>query len=219
MENKKKRKKTGQLSLLLLCVLCLTRGAVPVKAADKSVQIRIPVSCTGTDTTERFHYELEGGESEYEQVDTGRLTLSDGEEGNFVITCNYPGTYHYTVRQAKGTDEQTTYDDTVYQVEVYVTENDEGQLAATSMAYIAGDTEKRDVLRYQNSKEKVQQPEKPQAQPTEPQAQPEKATEYLTGPKTGDETNWCLWLMLAVSCTGTAGMLWLKKNQWGKEDA
>lgn len=212
MENKKKRKKTGQLSLLLFCVLCLTRGAVPVKAADKSVQIRIPVSCTGTDTTERFHYELEGGESEYEQVDTGRLTLSDGEEGNFEITCNYPGTYYYTVRQEKGTDVLTTYDDTVYRVEVYVTENEEGQLAATSMAYIAGETGKRDVLRYQNSKEKVQQPE-------EAQAQPEKATGYQTGPKTGDETNWCLWLMMTVSCTGTVGLLWMKKNQRGKEDA
>ena len=139
--NKKKQQKALCPLVVFLCMMYLAVLTIPVKAEDKSVTVKIPVTCIGRNTEERFNYEIEGGESEYEQVENRTLTLSDGEEGSFVITCNYPGTYRYTVHQQAGQDEKTTYDDTVYQIDLYVTENVQGELGITPVAYVKGETE------------------------------------------------------------------------------
>lgn len=217
--NKKQQQMARYLSVFCICVMYLSMLRIPVKAEEKSVTVKIPVSCIGTNTTERFTYELEGGDSEYEQVEAKQLTLSDGEEGSFSITYNYPGTYQYTVHQEAGNDEETTYDDTVYQIDVYVTENDAGELGITPVAYVEGETEKREILSYHNSKEL--QPEEP-TKPEEPAKGSVSVTEERIAeePKTGDEGRLFIWMAVSAAAFGTLVILGkTRRDQRGKEDA
>lgn len=46
-----------------------------------------------------------------------------------------PGTYKYIVTQETGSDSNTTYDKTVYNADVYVTENDSGVMNAETIVY------------------------------------------------------------------------------------
>ena len=238
---KKKQRMALGLSVFILCIMYLAVLVVSVKAEEKSVTVKIPVTCTGTNTTERFTVELEGGDSEYEQVQEKTLELSDGEEKQFVVTCHYPGTYHYTVRQKAGTDEKTTYDDTTYQVDVYVTENEQGALGVTPVAYVKGQTEKLEKLSYQNSREKPETPGEPEtpeepAEPEKPEEEPKKESEKpvekqpeptvvtqvqtVAEPKTGDTSR--LWIWGTGTVTGFGIMVALggiRKKQRGRKDA
>jgi len=47
-----------------------------------------------------------------------------------------PGTYKYIVTQETGSDSNTTYDKTVYNADVYVTENDSGVMNTKMEAII-----------------------------------------------------------------------------------
>ena len=236
-KNKKKQQMAVCLSVVFLCMMYLTALVIPVKAEEKSVTVKIPVTCTGTNTTERFTIELEGGDSEYEQVQEKTLELSDGEEKQFVITYHYPGTYHYTVHQKAGTDEKTTYDDTTYQVDVYVTENEQGELGITPVAYVKGQTEKLGKLSYQNSREKPETPEEPEipeepAEPEQPEEEPKKEPEKqpeptavtqvqtVAEPKTGDTSQLWVWGTGTVTALGIMVALGgIKKKQRGRKDA
>ena len=149
------KKKIRIIMLSFLIVLCAAMTASgEVKAEEKKVTVKIPVSCTGENTDESFVYLLEGGQSEYEKVTDESLTLKDGEKSFFVIDYTYPGTYHYTIQQKKGTDNATTYDSTVYNVDVYVTENESGVMATEPVIYEEGSTEKKAEASFVNSKKR-----------------------------------------------------------------
>lgn len=202
----KKRKLTYILSGILSSMLWISGVSLSARAEEKTVTVRIPVSCTGDHTDERFTFELEGGDSVYEQVQEKTLELSDGEENSFAVVYNYPGTYHYTVHQKAGTDEQTVYDDTVYQIDVYVTENDAGEKEVHPVMYVKGEMEKREKLEFHNSREVPASPEEPE-QPKEPE-QPDAVTPVSvpevqrTEPRTGDNSRLTLWIAVLLSATG-----------------
>ncbi len=139
-------KKTVVLLLLYLV------SALPVAAAGHTAEVRIPVSCTGMDTPETFHYSLHAEKTEGQSFQTDRLSLKDGQEGYFSVIYDRPGTYHYTARQSKGSDEQTDYDDTVYSVDVYVTEAEDGELSAEPVAYIQDHDDKKESLDFVNKR-------------------------------------------------------------------
>lgn len=187
----KKRKLTYILSGVLVSILWIVGAGLCARAEEKTVTARIPVSCTGDHTDERFTFELEGGDSVYEQVDTGSLTLADGEEGYFAVTYSYPGTYHYTAEQKPGSDDATVYDHTVYQIDVYVTENDAGEKEVHPVMYVKGEMEKREKLEFHNSREVPASPEEPE----QPEVQ-------RTGPRTGDNSRLPLWIAALLSATG-----------------
>ena len=149
-----------KLAMIACCVLSsiLFASSIPlrIEAADNMnngdpvVTVTIPVSCEKEDTTESFRYQLQGETSRFEHIETRELELKAGEKGTFSVSYNYPGTYHYTVSQVKGTDEYTTYDETVYNVDAYVTENDDGALMAELVAYTKGDASKKAELVFKN---------------------------------------------------------------------
>lgn len=205
----KKRKLTYILSGILSSMLWISGVGLSARAEEKTVTVRIPVSCTGDYTAERFTFELEGGGSVYEQVDAGTLTLADGEEGYFAVTYSYPGTYHYTAEQKPGSDDATVYDDTVYQIDVYVTENDAGEKEVHPVMYVKGEMEKREKLDFHNSREVPVSPEEPES-PKESE-QPEQ-TETVTPvsvpevrrtePRTGDNSSLTLWIVVLLSASG-----------------
>lgn len=201
----KKRKLTYILSGILSSMLWISGVSLSARAEEKTVTVRIPVSCTGDHTDERFTFELEGGGSVYEQLQEKTLELSDGEENSFAVVYNYPGTYHYTVHQKAGTDEQTVYDDTVYQIDVYVTENDAGEKEVHPVMYVKGEMEKREKLEFHNSREVPTSPEEPkQPDAVTPVSVPEV---QRTEPRTGDNSSLTLCMLVLLAASGTIYMV------------
>ena len=116
----------------------------------KTVEAEIPVSCTGENTTESFSYHLKAETSEFQTLSADSLSLRDGETGSFSVLYTYPGTYHYTLSQKKGTDKKTTYDETVYNVDVYVTEDEDGRMSAEPVIYLNGSSGKKQSAGFRN---------------------------------------------------------------------
>lgn len=201
--------------LLLVCLL-------PVRAlaaeAEKAVSVQLPVSCTGTNTEETFLYELTQQTTEYQTVESTTLSLKDGESGAFRITYTYPGVYRYTVRQAAGDDAATTYDKTVYTVDVYVQEDENGELSAEVVIYTQESTGKMAELLFTNAREL------PTPTPT-PSETPEttettESPEPLGGsdlPQTGDSAQLTLWVLLAAVSAAALILLAVLKRKKKEE--
>jgi len=119
------------------------------------------------------------------------LRLSDGMTGNFEVSFDSPGTYHYTIQQDAGSNKQTSYDSTVYKVDVYVTDKMQAEL----VAYVSGMSEKKADIKFVNVK-KV---------PTAGTVQ------------TGDDVSLlCYFLMLSGSLSLLIVMSVLKKRRWAR---
>lgn len=146
--------RTGKKIRILTCLVAVFMlfSTLPVYAAEKTVEVRIPVSCTGENTKESFSYHLKAETSEFQTLTTDSLSLRDGETGSFSVLYTYPGTYHYTISQEKGTDKKTTYDETVYKVDVYVTEDEDGRMSAEPVIYLNGSSEKKQSASFINTK-------------------------------------------------------------------
>lgn len=144
--------KTGKKIRILtyLAAMLMLFSIVPVCAAEKTVEAEIPVSCTGENTTESFSYHLKAETSEFQTLSADSLSLRDGETGSFSVLYTYPGTYHYTLSQKKGTDKKTTYDETVYNVDVYVTEDEDGRMSAEPVIYLNGSSGKKQSAGFRN---------------------------------------------------------------------
>lgn len=136
--------------LTYLAAMLMLFSIVPVCAAEKTVEAEIPVSCTGENTTESFSYYLKAETSEFQTLSADSLSLRDGETGSFSVLYTYPGTYHYTLSQKKGTDKKTTYDETVYNVDVYVTEDEDGRMSAEPVIYLNGNSGKKQSASFRN---------------------------------------------------------------------
>lgn len=204
---------TALLILLPILGMPLASFASETKAEEKekAVTVRIPVFCTGTNTTEGFIYELSGESMEFQTIESRTLTLRDKEKGEFRITYTYPGTYHYTVVQNKGSDSDTTYDGTVYYVDVYVTEDETGNMYAEPVVYLQGESGKKAELSFTNEKKLPDvPPEQRQDMPVEQMAEiPEKQ------PKTGDDTSFALWVLLMCVSGVSVIVIW---QESGKKD-
>lgn len=197
------KKRLFWLTAVFLLLACL----LPVRAfaaeTEKAVSVQLPVSCTGTNTEETFLYELTQQTTEYQTVESATLSLKNGESGAFHITYTYPGTYHYTVRQAAGTDAATTYDKTVYTVDVYVLEDENGKLSAEIVVYTQESSDKKAELHFTNIRELPT----PTPKPSEPPRVP-----HL--PQTGDNAQLGLWVLLAaVSAAALALLAVLKRKK------
>lgn len=220
------KKKIRMIVISLLTILCAAMTAAgEVKAEEKKVTAKIPVSCTGENTDESFVYLLEGGHSEYEKVAEENLTLKDGEKGFFVIDYTYPGTYHYTIQQKKGTDNATTYDGTVYNVDVYVTENESGVMSAEPVIYVKGSAEKKAEASFVNSKKRQGNGGgQPQTENSTPGSGGQLADgrgilSGMVNPKTGD-SYWPELLLLLAVLAFTGAFLNQRKHKKGdREDA
>lgn len=144
-----KHKMYGMMYCLFLCITMLL-PSMPVYADARSVMAYIPVVCVGENTDEEFVYTLESASKEHQNVDATELRLSDGKKGSFDVTYTYPETYRYKISQKAGSDADTTYDSTVYDAVVYVTEDSTGNLAAEVIAYKDGSDEKVDAMVFNN---------------------------------------------------------------------
>lgn len=136
---------------LILCLLVLL--FTPVHADEKYVTAKIPVACVGENCDEQFTYVLlaDGGENQDDVVNS-RFSLSDGDKDYFEIKFFCPNTYKYKVIQEKGSDKDTTYDETVYDVDVYVTEDENGKMFSEVVVYAGENGEKNSECKFVNKK-------------------------------------------------------------------
>lgn len=144
---------------VFVCAFCIMVSANnTIHAESNTVTVQIPVYCVGENTDENFKYKLEGGGSVAETMDVTELTIKDGQSDNFKVTYTVPGTYHYTVSQEEGTDDKTTYDKNVYQVDVYVTVDNNNNMYAEPIIYIDGEKDKKEKLEFVNTREEETTP-------------------------------------------------------------
>lgn len=196
---------------LLSAVVCNPVSVEASETAEKTVTARIPVVCEKVDSEETFHYQLKGSPSQYEEIEQTELELKSGEKGYFQISYHYPGTYHYTVSQIAGTDKKTTYDNTEYQVDVYVTESENGELFAQPILYLKGEDGKKAELAFKNTRET----EKGSSN-TPNTAKGETDTRYKV--KTGDTTDIILWSVFLVISGMVLITATLQKNRMRREE-
>lgn len=191
--------RTGKKIRIFTCLAAMLMlfSTLPVYAAEKTVEAKIPVSCTGKNTKESFSYHLKAETSEFQTLATDSLSLRDGETGSFSVLYTYPGTYHYTISQEKGTDKKTTYDETVYKVDVYVTEDEDGRMSAEPVIYLNGSNEKKQSASFINVK-KLDTNKTP------------------GNVKTGDASNTAFWFATLGLSTMLMGIMILRRKK--KED-
>ena len=210
----KKKKVMTMVMLFLTLMSAAVCNPVSVEASDtaeKTVTARIPVVCEKVDSEETFRYQLKGSPSQYEEIEQTELELKGGEKGYFQISYHYPGTYYYTVSQIAGTDKKTTYDNTEYQVDVYVTESENGELFAQPILYLKGEDEKKAELAFKNTRET----EKGSSN-TPNTAKGKTDTRHKV--KTGDTTDIILWSVFLVISGMVLITATLQKNRMRREE-
>ena len=213
MHDKKKNviANTILVMTLLSAAVCNPVSVEASDTAEKTVTARIPVVCEKVDSEETFHYQLKGSPSQYEEIEQTELELKGGEKGFFQISYNYPGNYNYTVSQIAGTDKKTTYDNTEYQVDVYVTESENGELFAQLILYLKGEDEKKAELAFKNTRET----EKGSSN-TPNTAKGKTDTRHKV--KTGDTTDIILWSVFLVISGMVLITATLQKNKMRREE-
>lgn len=194
------KKKTG-LSirgiLVFLCILIMNLLPFTVWAAAP-VDAKIPVSCIGKNTNEAFNVILKMESEEFQKADTTVISLKNGETGAFTIHYTCPGTYQYQVYQEKGTDKSTTYDSTVYTVDVYVTEDENGVMHTEPVIYEKGKDEKCADAHFENVKETGK-------------------TSHTGIVNTGDKTKLGGYILAMILANGVLYILWWIKLKKGGE--
>ncbi len=83
-----------------------------------------------------------------------KVLINSSGQGKFQIELNEPGTYVYTVYQEKGSDQDIQYDDTMYDIYVYVTNNENDQLVYTVSVTYADTDQKPVSVDFKNKKKK-----------------------------------------------------------------
>ncbi len=164
--------------------------------------------------------DLADGEFSFALYETDSTFATDGitpatvqnVDGKFAFELSYGKddigkTYHYVVKEVKGSAKGITYDDTVYTVTVTVEDDLEGGVR-TRVLVNGGNTVSREALNFNNvfTPEPPPQPEpEPEPQPEpEPEPQPEPVPEKES-PKTGDFS--AIRVAFALLCASTMGMI------------
>lgn len=172
------------------------------KADPVNVTIEARKTLTGRELkAEEFSFEL------YDEENNKIETVKNSADGSFKFTAipiNEAGVYVYTVREFKGSEKEITYDNTVYTVNVDVTDNLDGTFKVI-YAYTNG-TEIVDGVTFTNVY-------------TAPTPEPD-TNDGFEAPQTSDNNNMWLWFALMfVSGTGLVGtMLYGKKKESAEEN-
>lgn len=173
------------------------------KPVPTSVQIGAVKQMEGRELTDNefiFVLESESGEE---------LIATNTAEGSVIfdaIEYDAVGNYTYKLYEVKGDDKDITYDDTVYDITVTVEDDLAGNLKATVEGLDTGAVFKNVYISGEPPTEPVV-PEEPN-EPSKPADDPSN-----DAPKTGDETNILLYILVALTALGTAGATVLTRRR------
>lgn len=156
--------KFNKIALSLLALCGSSFGAITSVVAEEispsttSVKATIPVTCEAPGSSETFTYILiSADKTGNENIKTSEIQLKDGEEGFFEIEyAAIPATYDYQIEQVKGSDANTTYDETIYDLKVYiVNDSEEGSnqdvLYAEPVVFVNGSDKKCEKVAFKNT--------------------------------------------------------------------
>ena len=185
----------------LLAALLFVSLQGNVKAAEYQCEISIPVSVNITGNTEEapetsFDVVMEPITEEASQTS---ITVAGNTSGSFdPRTYNAPGDYVYKVYQEAGTDKYFTYDSSIYEVTVRVTNAEDGGLEAFIWAVKDDSDQKVDKIEFNNRYNK-----KTVTPTTEKKTTTKRTVKASVGRaskkvKTGDDSNPLLWSCVAA---------------------
>lgn len=205
------RKKYSKIIMTLLIFTMSLTLLAPVAFAEGEPSIEIPVTVklSGWPPTDDEDYKIVlksdnpdypmpagNVDGVYSMIITGANTVKLPE-----IKYSSLGVYTYTIYQEPGSNKLASYDDTRYNLVVYVTNAEDGSgLETTVILYKLGETEKYDGVVFENEYEKEKEPPPP-VKPDPPK--PEKPKP----PQTSDDTAILPYIGLFIS--GAAIVLFL----------
>lgn len=219
------KKLNHALLFLLLAVglLCPLRAAA-VDENTYQVTTQIPVSVDVNENYKAtFTLRLTAVEDGTPMPEVTELSFTGGGSGNFgPITYTAPGDYCYQVTQVAGSDDNVTYDESVYNVTVRVTNKGEDSLQADVWARRNEETGKADVAAFHNVYTAPQQGGQATATPA-PTATPVPTATPAGGlmggllPQTGDDFPLTAVIVIFVIAALCLGYLLYRKNRNNKK--
>lgn len=118
-------------SVLLMCsVLLALSYSVRAGFINTPVNAEVPFECVKAEKVlgEKYNIVIERMDESSPEPDTDEITLSGTGTGVFGIEIDEPGTYQYKVYERTGANKNIIYDDTIYEVTLFVTQDDDGIL-------------------------------------------------------------------------------------------
>ena len=150
--------------------------------------------------------------------DRDTIRINNEGQGSFHLQLTEPGTYDYLVYQEIGTDDSIRYDETKYDIHVFVTENEAGILDYSVAVNLAGTDKKPEKVTFRNELKNATRPTETTEEDTE-----ETTEKPPTNVQTGDDTSLTLLITLCtVSASGILailGLLMMKRRKKGEEDS
>lgn len=194
---------------LILCVFPAT-----VCAAETNVSVKIPIKCEENEkTNENYSVKILPESENPGIIDKSSMNLTGNSEEAFSIKYDNVGTYKYKIIQEAGENKNIKYDNTVYNADVYVVEEN-GKIIAEPVIYKNGSSEKSDACIFDNIVISDSKPEDDNAIDVIPTITGEiiqdenTATQKNTAPlNTGDNNNIVFISLLMLSCIAISGIV------------
>lgn len=129
------------------------------------------------------------------------------------ITYTVPGDYQYRIRQTTEDKKRFTFDREVYTVTVRILNKEDGGFRSEMWAVREGTESKSDEIRFQNRYQAPKSKHHHSDKSSETAAPvPVQALQNLIAPKTGDETESMMWIILLVSAVLGLGWITTKRK-------
>ena len=211
------------LALLMCGLLCLFSWKCDASAEGyyTPVDAVIPFVCHAEEGVEsEFRIQIQTESAGAPLPDTDTVRINQKGQGSFRIELTEPGTFDYLVYEIKGTDEKISYDETRYDVHVYVTSNGDERLEYMVAVNYADTDEKPTEVEFKND---VKGKTRPSEDPTTEETTTEGTTEKPpTDVKTGDDTSLTLLITLCtVSASGILaiiGLILIRRKRSSKDE-
>lgn len=140
--------KLSHACLNILCILffCFFSFIGIKIEAYSTIEAIIPVSCLDILDSDQHIYQIaiESEDDTAPQPKSNILTVTDDGMGEFIIEITEPGTYLYKIYEKLGTDEDITYDNTIYDVTLFVINDNKNGLIYSVSVNISGNSSKSD---------------------------------------------------------------------------
>ena len=139
----------------LLAVICPLTGMSTAYAAETAIhEAEIPVSFPQTGGTAEIEEDSENSKTRPEPILAEKsISVQDGKSGSFLIRYEEPGIFRYVIRQTTDKKDGVTYDNTVYNVTLYITSRDDGTLTHEINAFKNDSISKTDKISFVNKKQ------------------------------------------------------------------
>ena len=210
-KHNRKLQRTAVALCLMLLVLLSTSVTAFAASYHTTAAITVKNQVTGNDNaTEKFEYILESADGA-PMPENNVIEVTGAGEASFSISYDELGIYKYTVKQKAGSAANWTYDDTVYNVDVYVLRDEETDTAEPLVIVYASDGTKADLV-FNNT---YKAPAKPSASstPSKSVTKTTTTTKTQSSPKTGDAENMMLYAaVMAAAMAGIVTVLVVRKR-------